>query len=460
MTDLSFDDDRPQRKHHGDVLLQVEEVLADEGAVVGFDVRSGEAFKVHLASADELAKHFVSPRDANRPFEERLNSALKRLEQRPSIIHDPDDDTTLHVEVGSVVKFENTRTFLTPDGEEKTASTWAASLVRDPLKEALIVGSVQANYFETKQKLGNGGETVQPRMNLTVVREQDAAPLKGFDLEAAFSGEWNDLPLNQTGVVISMRNAKGETTVSNLTTGRRKNYVGMAEVDDDGEVVRMVEEGEDLKDDVAYTRIYETINPTVESALDAPQGSYQIYAAAVVAAVTGARTFDDLKINEQVSPKKVENARKIYDHLVANPDSNALEIAVMPMANTQFIPAKALTNFLKEYHGTKNGKPSETVSPDPAVSYQGKGFVPSQIAMSRHNTDPENTPASARLLSPQNKFSFREIEVPRKIKDLGEESVVRIYGETYGANGPQAQADVDQEQSKGRKKAFDAAPGR
>lgn len=425
MTDLSFEDDRPKRKTHGDVLLQVEEILEEEGAVVGFDVRSGEAFKVHLATADELAKHFVSPRDANRPFEERLNSAQKRLEQRPSIIHDPDDDTTLHVVVGSVVKFENVRSFSTPDGEEKTAAVWPSSLVRDPLQEALIVGSVQASYFETKKQLENGSEVVNSRMDLTVVREEDAAPLKGFDLEGAFSGAWNDLPLTQSGVVISMRNPKGETTVASLMTPYRKH-------------------GE----------------PSVESALDAPQGSYQIYAAAVVAAATGARTFDDLKINEQVSPKKVENARKIYDHLVANPDSNALEVTVMPMAKTQFIPAKALSNFLKDYHGTKNGKPSETVSPDAAVSYQAKGFVPSQIAMSRHNTDPENTPASARLVSPQNKFTFAEIESPRKIKDLGEESVVRVYGETYGANGPQAQQGVDQEQSKGRKKAFDSAPGR
>lgn len=416
MTDLSFDEDRSTRKYHGDLLLQVEEILEGEGAVAGFDVRTGEAFQVHLARPDELAKHFVAPRDANRPFEERLSQAQKRVESRPSIIHDPDDDTTLHVEVGSVVKFENARTFTTPNGEEKTAAVWPSSVVRDPQQEAVIVGSVQASYFETER-----GQ----RMDLTVVRDQDAAPLKDFDLKQAFSGEWNDLPLTQTGVVISMRNPKGETTVSSLTTPYRK-Y------------------GE----------------PSVEAALDSPQGSYQIFAAAVVAAATGARTFDDLKINEQVSPKKVENARKIYDHLVANPDSNALEVTIMPMAKTQFIPSKALPNFLKEYHGTKNGKPNEAIAPDPAVSYQGKGFVSSQIAMSRHNTDPENTPASARLLSPKNKFAFAEIQSPRKIKDLGEDSVVRIHGETHGANGPQSQPEADQDQGKGRKKAFDAAPGR
>ena len=416
MVDLSFNDDRSQRKYHGDVLLQVEDILEEEGAVVGFDVRSGEAFKIQLATADEIAKHFVSPRDTHRPFDERLTLAQKRNEDRPSIMPDPDDDTTLPVQIGSVLKFENVRTFSGQDGEEKVAGVWPSALVRNPDQEAVIVGSVQATYFETER-----GQ----RVDLTVVREQDAAPLKDFDMEGAFSGEWNNLPLTQTGVVVSMRNGNNETTVASLMTPYRKH-------------------GE----------------PSVEAALDAPQGTYQIYAAAVVAAVTGARSFDDLKINEQVNPKKVENARKIYDHLAANKDSSAIEITVMPMAKTQFIPAKALTNFLKSYHGTKNGKPDQNTTPDPRVSYQGKGFVHSQIAMSRHNTDPDNTPASARLVAPENKFTFAEIESPRKIKDLGEESVVRVHGETYGANGPQANADVEQEQGRGRKKAFDAAPGR
>lgn len=416
MVDLSFNDDRSQRKYHGDVLLQVENILEEEGAVVGFDVRSGEAFKIQLASADEIAKHFVSPRDTHRPFDERLTLAQKRIEDRPSIMPDPDDDTALPVQIGSVLKFENVRTFSGPDGQEKVAGVWPSALVRNPEQEAVIVGSVQATYFETER-----GQ----RVDLTVVREQDAASLKDFDMEGAFSGEWNNLPLTQTGVVVSMRNGNNETTVASLMTPYRKH-------------------GE----------------PSVEAALDAPQGTYQIYAAAVVAAVTGARSFDDLKINEQVNPQKVENARKIYDHLAANKDSSAIEITVMPMAKTQFIPAKALTNFLKSYHGTKNGKPDQNTPPDARVSYQGKGFVQSQIAMSRHNTDPDNTPASARLVAPENKFTFAEIESPRKIKDLGEESVVRVHGETYGANGPQANADVEQEQGRGRKKAFDTAPGR
>lgn len=424
MNDLSFGDDGPKRELHGDVLLKVEGILTEEGAVVGTDVRTGEAFKIQLATAEDMAKHFVSPRDSNRPFEDRLASARKRIEDRPTIMPDPDDDTALHVEVGSVLGFENVRSFTGLNGEQKTAAVWPSAVVRDPLQEAVIVGSVQASYFETEK-----GQ----RVELAVIRDQDAAALKDFDMNDAFSGEWNDLPLSQTGVVISMRNAKGETTVSSITTPYRKH-------------------GE----------------PSVEAALDAPQGSYQIYAAAVVAAVTGARTFDDLKINDKVSPSKVENARKIYDHLVENRDTTALEVSVMPMAKTNFIPAKALTNFLKDFHGTKTGKPSETATPDPRASYQGKGFVASQIAMSRHPENPDTAPASARLLSPENKFSFAKIGAPEsekdsrpplRIKDLGEESVVRVHGETFGANGPQAKPDLEQEQSAGRKRGFDKAPG-
>ncbi|MCX8501316.1 MAG: hypothetical protein ORO03_06450 [Alphaproteobacteria bacterium] len=424
MNDLSFGDDGPKRELHGDVLLKVDEILDGESAVVGTDLRTGEVFKVKLATPEDMAKHFVSPRDSNRTFEERLASARKRIEDRPTIMPDPDDDTALHVEVGSVLGLENVRSFTGPDGEQKTAAVWPSSLVRNPLQEAVIVGSVQASYFETDK-----GQ----RVELAVIRDQDAGALKDFDMDGAFSGEWDGLPLTQTGVVISMRNGKGETTVSSLTTPYRKH-------------------GE----------------PSVEAALDAPQGSYQIYAAAVVAAVTGARSFDDLKINDKVTPSKVENARKIYDHLVANKDSNALEISVMPMAKTSFIPAKALSNFLKDFHGTKTGKPSETATPDPKATYQGKGFVPSTISMSRHPDNPDTAPASARLVSPENRFSFAKIGAPdsekdsrppTRIVDLGQESVVRIHGETFGANGPQAQPEPEQEQSANRKRGFDKAPG-
>lgn len=426
MNDLSFADERPSRKNHGDVLMQIEEILEDEQAIVGFDVRSGETFKVHLASPNELAKHFVAPRDANRTFEDRLAKEQTRVESRPSMFFDPEGEgTSLPLEVGSVVRLENTRTFTTPDGSEKTAAVWPRALVRDPLNETLILGSVQASYYETKQKLESGREITNPRIDLTVVRDQDAAPLKDFDFDEAFSGEWNGVPLTQTGVVVAMRNTKGETTVASLTTPYRKHG-----------------------------------DPSVEAALDGPQGTYQIYAAAVVAAKTGVRSFDDLKINEQVSPKKVENARAIYEHLVANPDSTALEIAVMPIAKTQFIPTKALPAFLKDFHGTKNGKPSDNVTPDAGVSYRDKGYIQSQVAMSRHNKDPENTPASVRVIVPENKFTFKEVQAPRRIKDLGEEAVVRVHGETFGANGPQAQMAPSNDQAAPRKKAFDQAPSR
>lgn len=418
MMDFSFEDDRPKRKLHNDLLLRVEEILPEEDAVVGTDLRTNEPFKVSLASADEMAKHFVSRNDSHRTFEERLANASKRIEERRGITEGAGDVQLLHVEVGSVLGLENVRTFNTPDGESKTAAVWPKAIVRSPLEEDVLIGTVQATHYESR---------VGQRIDMTVVREDAAQTLQDFDLREAFSGEWNDLPLTQTGVVVSIRNARNETTVASLTTPYRK-Y------------------GE----------------PSLEAALDAPQGTYQLYAAAVVAAATGARSFDDLKINAQVNPRKAEIARKIYDLVAENPDNPGFEITVMPMAKTQFIPGDSLTNFMRDYHGTRNGKPMEGKLPNPAVSYQGKGFVESHIAMSRDRENPDTSPASARMLIPDNKFSFAEIgenKSPRKVVDLGRESVVRVYGETYGANAPQAKLEADHDQSAGRKKTFDHAPG-
>lgn len=421
MVDFSFGDERPKRKHHGDLLLEVEAVHPEERAISGVDLRTGETFKVALASSEEFAKHFVSSQDQHRPFAERVTAAEKRFEDRPALVEGGEEAKTLHVEVGSVVLLENTRTFQTPDGEEKTATAWPKSVVRDPAQEAVLTGTVQATHYETK-----AGQ----RIDVTVVREDAAQPIKDFDLEGAFTGAWDDLPLTQTGVVVALRNQRGEVTTANLTTPYRK---------------------------------YEP-EPSLEAALDAPQGTYQLFAAAVIAAKTGLREFDDLKINEQVNPKKVEIARQIYDLVAENPDNAPFEITVMPMAKTQFIPGDSLTNFLRDYHGTRNGKPSESKQPDPSKSFQGKGFVPSVVAMSRDPKSPDISPASARTLTPENKFSFGDINVkenvlPRKMREIGAEASVRVFGETFGANAAKAELEAKPEQEAGRKKKYDAAPG-
>ncbi|WP_299592533.1 hypothetical protein [uncultured Tateyamaria sp.] len=419
MSDFSFGDDRPQRKHHGDVLLEVESVDLEARSVSGTEVHTGEAFTISLATPQEFAKHFVSSQDHHRPFEERVASAEKRFENRPALVPGGDEVKTLKVEVGSVVSLENSRTFQTPEGEEKTAAGWPKSVVRDPAQEAVLTGTVQATHYDTK-----AGQ----RIDVTVVKEQEAQNITDFDLEGAFTGQWDDVPLTQTGVVVAIRNQRGETTTANLTTPYRK---------------------------------YDP-EPSLEAALDAPQGSYQIFAAAVIAAKTDTRDFDDLKINERVSPQKAEIARKIYDAVAANPDNPPFEITVMPMAKTQFIPGDSLKNFMRDYHGTRNGKPSEDQKPDPAASYQGKGFVPSVVALSRDPKGPDVSPASARTVFPENKFSFKEIgqqaETPaRKLREIGVEATVKVHGETFGANAGGPTPDAKPE-APVRKKSFDTAP--
>jgi hypothetical protein len=418
---VNFNDERPKRQVHGDVLLRVEAINPEEMTVSGSDFQTGEFFTIALATPEEAAKHFTSNRDQHRPFAERMERFAERFEKRPPLF--PDEEASskpLSIEVGSVVRFENVRTFETPEGTEKTAASWPRSIVRDPTEEVVLTGTVQATHYETS--LGQ-------RIDVTVVKEDAAQSLKDFDLDSAFSGSWDDLPLKQTGVVLSIRNASGEVTTSNITTPYRK-----------------------------YAE------PSLEAALDAPQGTYQVYAAAVLAAKTGLRTFDDLKISGQVNPKRVEIAREIYNAIAENPENPPFEIAVMPTAKTQFIPGDSLKNFMKDYHGTPNGKAREGVTPDPVASYQNKGFAPSILGMSRDPKSPDVAPASTRVLMPDNKFTFAEINVkegvlPRKMREIGQEAAVRVFGETFGSTAPSVEMDAKEPaKESSRKKSFDTAP--
>jgi len=167
MNDLSFGEDGPKRELHGDVLLRVEEILTDEGAVVGTDVRTGEAFKIQLATAEDMAKHFVSPRDSNRPFEDRLASARKRIEDRPTIMPDPDDDTALHVEVGSVLGFENVRSFTGLGNRMLLSRTSINTLVKSLISMA---DSKKTKPEKKKLILVTGSApTISAKINITPV---------------------------------------------------------------------------------------------------------------------------------------------------------------------------------------------------------------------------------------------------------------------------------------------------
>lgn len=415
---VDFEEEAPRSRYHADLLLKVEDVHPDDGSVSGHDIRTGEHFTVSLATAEEMAKHFANGQERQRTFSERLASAAARIEKRPDILFDDS------IQPGSVLGLENTRSFTTPEGK-KTAAVWPTALARDPMDEGVILGSFRATH---RMRDGEGPKA-KPiiSVDLSIVQTHKAAPLDDFDLPAAFDGEMDGFLMNQTGIVVALRNQKNNSTVSSLETP------------------------------------YRTVAaPSVEAALDKTHGPYSIYAAAVVAAHTGARTFDQLKFTDAVSAQKIESARAVYDAVKAQGGStDTFEVVVMPAAKSQFIPKKSTERFLKSYFGTRDGRPDDKVLPDPRESYMAKGYVPSIAAMSRHNAEPEVLPASARHLVPENKFTFADITNPVQVKDIAIEALVSLKGETFKAHepAPAAQTPSQQPDRKGKRSpSYDSAP--
>lgn len=416
---VDFYEEAPKSRYHGDVVLKVEEVNLDDRSVTGHDLRTGEEFTISLATPDEIAKHFANQQERQRTFSERVANAEKRVEERPDLFD------TFDLKVGGVVNFEAVRTFRTPGGDEKTAAIWPTALARNDLDEAPILGAVQANHrwveFETKK----GDKFAGYKVDFNVIQEEKTANLADFDFDAAFSGKMDGVVMDQSGVVVTMRNQSGAFTVSSLDTPFRSKA-----------------------------------EPSIEAALDKTHQQYAVYAAAVVAASTGAREFKDLKFADNVSEQKIKTAEAIYNE-IKNNDGNppTFEVSVMPEARVGLIPKKSTERFLKDYFGTRDGKPRDGVEPDPKKSYLDKGYVPSMVAMSNSKSDPENNPAAARFVVPQSKFELAEMTGPRSIKAVGIESHVKLNGETFGANAPKPEEPADKPQRAARSRSgYDAAP--
>lgn len=368
------------RKNLGDVILQVETINEEAQSVTGFDMRTGEELTVSLAQADEIAKYF-SGRNDNRPYEERVEAAHSRVKRRPDILIDG------KVEEGSVVRFENTRSYPV-DGGVKTVAMWPEALARDPDREAVVVASVEAN-------IRNDGKPF-----LKLYDDTNPKALADIDLDAAFNGDFMGLPMATSGIVVTVRDENNSMITSSLFTDFRSKA-----------------------------------DPSIESALNSGNGidKFEVMAAAVVAAATG-REFDDLKLSTRLHENDVQNARGVFDDI--RDGIGKYEVMVVPAATVQFIPTHAEPDFLKDFHGTHDGKPDPKISPDPAVTYNGKGVTPSVVSVSLHPSDPD-APVSVRKLQPVNGYEFTN-QPERKIYMAMEEVMAERFGASKGAEQQQA----------------------
>lgn len=372
------------RRNLGDVVLQVETIDEEARAVTGVDMRTGEELTVSLAQPDEIAKYF-SGRNDNRPYEERVEAAKNRIKRRPDILMDG------KIEEGSVLRFENTRSYQV-DGGVKNVAMWPEALARDPQREAVVVASAEAN-------IRNDGK---PFLKLY----DDANPqrLSEVDFNTAFNGDFKGQPMATSGVVVTVRDENNSTITSSL-----------------------------------YTDFRSKADPSIDSALNSGNGidKYEVMAAAVVAAATG-RDFDDLNLSSRLHENDVQNARSVFEDITAG--TGKYEVMVVPAATAQFIPTHAEPDFLKEYHGTHDGKPDPKVSPDPGVSYNGKGVTPSVVSVSLHPSDPD-APVSVRKIQPVNGYEFMN-QPERKIYMAMEEVMAERFGASHGgAEPPQQQRE-------------------
>lgn len=370
--------DTNSRRNLGDVVLQVESINQDEQSVSGVDLRTGEELTISLAKPDEIAKFFTSRNDS-RPFEDRLDDAASRVKRRPDIVMGG------KIEEGSVLRLENTRSFEV-GGEVKHVAMWPEALARNPQREAVVIAAVEASIRQDGKPFLKLYDTDAP------------SRLSDFDMESAFTGDFKGRPMATSGIVVTARDENNDTYTSTLFTDFRSKA-----------------------------------SPSIESALNSGNGigRYEVLAAGVVAASTG-KMFDELNINPRVPEVEVARARQVYDDIVNG--AGEFEVMVVPAATVQFIPTHAEPDFLKEFHGTPDGKADPKITPDAGVSYSGKGVVPSVISISMHKTDAE-APVSVRKVQPSNSFEFAN-QPERKIYMAMEEVLVETFGSTHSAAEP------------------------
>lgn len=371
------------RKNHGDIPLKIEEISENGRSATGVNLITGEEMEITLAEPEEIAKYF-STRNDSRPFDERLKSAENRIARRP--------DITINgkVEEGSVVRFENVRSY-PAEGGIKNVAMWPEALARNPEKETAIVATADA-------RLKQNGKPF-----ITVFDEDAAMPLDRADFDVLFNGDFKGVPMATSGATIAARDENGVTLVSSVTTQFR-----------------------------SYA------DPSVDSALDQQGGltKYDLLAAAVIAAKTG-REFDGLSVSDRVFDADITNARAVFDD-VKN-ETGKFEIMVVPTATVQFIPTHAEPGFLKEYHGTDDGKPDPNTTPNPAVSYKDKGPTPSLLSISLNTNDP-NDAASLRSIQPVNGYQFKQ-QPDRSVPALMEEVMAERFVASAGAAQPQRQQE-------------------
>ena len=377
------------RKNLRDVLLEVETVSPTE--VTGHDVRTGEAHTVSLATPQEAAKFFSNDRDGS-TFDEKVASFERRYEKRPLLDNDG------RTQEGSFLLLENTRTF--PDGDgSKTAAAWFEAVVRDPKKESVLTGEASARVG------GNG----RPFVN--VLDTDNAKPLQEADIAAAFDGDYQGVPLNQTGAAVIVRDSNDRSHSSAIMTDFRSKA-----------------------------------EPSVDSALDKTLNKFDYLAAAVVAAATD-RNFDDLKFGNDVRDGDIGNAKAVYDDIQAG--GGEFEVMVVPQGSASFLPKDSTRNFMKAYNGTPDGAANPDVTPNARDSYRGKGMADSMLALSAHPSDPD-APHSLRKLIPSNKFEFAD-QPNRTLPMVMEERMVEVMGASFGnAEPPQ--------QDQSRNMSADASP--
>lgn len=401
-----------RRVTHGDVFLKVESV-DDENTVSGHDIRSGEVFTIGLASPRELATHFRSQSDEHKTFEERLKSAEMSVRKRP--------DVTIggRVAEGSVVRFENTRTVPTEDGPT-TLAKWPTGIARDPEREFALAGSVMVTLTRPTEK------QKEPRPVISIVQEDKA--MRGDDpaILDAFDATMDGWPVQRSGIAVLVRDEGNNLVSSRLMSDYRA-------------------PGQD-----GTVRAHDALSTLKR---ERPIHETEALAAAVVAAVAKV-PLDELRFDSRMSPSAMNNAREVYD--TVSTKGTGLEIVVAPAASVQLIPKDAEPSFMKDYHGTPNGRFDENVAPDSHKSYRDKGFADTVLAMSANPTDPERA-ASARLVVPQNTYQFAR-QPKRNLDAVMDAAMVAVHGESFGAKGPEATAAANPEPARQRRLVQDAAP--
>jgi len=365
-------------------------------AVNGKNMLTGEDVKIRLASAEEYAKFYTSPKVDN---DVRLTKAENAIKRRPSFAEFASARGARAVPENGVLTFSDVR----HDSDGTLIGRWPNVVVNDPTIEAAVVCDYQIRTGIANKGTSNQKEIpyILAMFSREAISADEATPQK---LERMFSGKLLDTQSTlQTNV----------TTVVGLKDGTCTFTFFPHQIKEEVNGKPSFRSPQNLQEAFKNTTI---------------TNSASLAAAAVIAAKAG-MSFDEIKYNaSKINENEVKKYRELFDG-VKNDTIKAVFIPGASLHTSKFT-AQAILGLKDDGKGNvQSAKTNES-------RINGAGYVSGVLGIRHTSVESGQTvPAIVKSLYTDNYVPNQDSDsfIRRETKDIGKDVFEKIYGEDQSA---------------------------